>query len=85
MPYTQKEYLKRIKFCLTGTLGVLVAVLLVTTPVITQAGRSEKPVVVAESMMRELAPIYWYTGTVISHEQAKLAADSPAAGDTIVP
>jgi len=82
--YTQGKYLKPVKFCLTGVPGVLVAVLLVATPAITQAGRGEKPVVAAEPMIREPAPIYW-TGTVISHEQAKLAADSPATGDTIAP
>ena len=75
MRYTQEKYLKRIKFRLTGALGALAAVLLVVTPAITQAGRGEKPVVVAEVAMRELAPINWYTGTVISREQAKLAAE----------
>jgi len=71
----QREYLKRIELRLTGPLGLLVAVLLVVTPAITQARSGEKPVVVAEAEMRELAPIHWYSGTVISREQAKLAAE----------
>jgi len=44
-------------------------------PATTQAGRGEKPVVVAEAEMRQLAPVNWYTGTVISREQARLAAE----------
>ncbi len=55
--------------------GVLMVVLLVALPVITQARRGEKPVVVAVAELQELAPINWYTGTVISREQAKLAAE----------
>lgn len=34
-----------------------------------------KPVVVAEAQTRVLAPVNWYTGTVISREQARLAAE----------
>jgi len=34
-----------------------------------------KPVVVAEAAMRWLAPVDYYTGTVISREQARLAAE----------
>jgi len=34
-----------------------------------------KPVVVEEASLRELAPVNWYTGTVISREQARLAAE----------
>jgi len=36
---------------------------------------SAKPVVVAEATLRQLAPVSWYTGTVISREQARLAAE----------
>jgi RND family efflux transporter MFP subunit len=39
------------------------------------ARSSEKPVVVAEAAMRLLAPVDYYTGTIISREQAKLAAE----------
>lgn len=40
------------------------------------AARSmEKPVVVAEAAMRLLAPVNYYTGTIISREQARLAAE----------
>lgn len=35
----------------------------------------ERPVVVAEAAMRMLAPVDYYTGTIISREQAKLAAE----------
>lgn len=54
--------------------GMLMMALLVAFTT-TQAGRVEKPVVVAEAEMRQLAPLNWYTGTVISREQAKLAAE----------
>jgi RND family efflux transporter MFP subunit len=57
---------------MAGMYSVLVlAVFLVAT----QVRGGEKPVVVAEAVMRELAPVNWYTGTVISREQAKLAAE----------
>ena len=39
------------------------------------AAPAAKPVVVAEASLRELAPVNWYTGTVISREQARLAAE----------
>ncbi len=55
--------------------GVLMVVLLAVSPTTTQAGRGVKPVVVAEAAMRQLAPLNWYTGTVISRERAKLAAE----------
>jgi len=44
-------------------------------PGTTLARSLEKPVVVAEAAMRLLAPIDYYTGTVISREQARLAAE----------
>lgn len=57
---------------MAGMYSVLVlAVFLVAA----QVRGGEKPVVVAEAAMRELAPVNWYTGTVISREQAKLAAE----------
>lgn len=57
---------------MAGMYSVLVlAVFLVAT----QVRGGEKPVAVAEAAMRELAPVNWYTGTVISREQAKLAAE----------
>ena len=34
-----------------------------------------KPVIVAEAQLRKLAPVNWYTGSVISREQARLAAE----------
>ncbi len=40
-----------------------------------QARSVEKPVVVAAAAMRMLAPVDHYTGTVISREQARLAAE----------
>lgn len=40
-----------------------------------EARSVEKPVVVAEAAMRLLAPVDYYTGTVISREQARLAAE----------
>jgi len=53
-------------------LATLVLPVLLSAPL---AQSSEKPVVVAEAVIRELAPVNWYTGTVISREQAKLAAE----------
>ncbi|MFQ5643700.1 MAG: efflux RND transporter periplasmic adaptor subunit [Thiogranum sp.] len=51
------------------------AVLLLPLLTATQALGSGKPVVVASAALRELAPVNWYTGTVISRERAKLAAE----------
>jgi len=73
--HTQEKYLKRINFGLADIFGILMVVLIVVSPATAQVRRDEKPVVVAEAEMRELAPINWYTGTVISREQAKLAAE----------
>lgn len=42
---------------------------------VAQARSVEKPVVVAEAAMRFLAPVDYYTGTVISREKARLAAE----------
>lgn len=39
------------------------------------AAPAAKPVVVAEASLRDLSPVNWYTGTVISREQARLAAE----------
>ena len=55
---------------LTGLL-----LMLALTPVSAIAAPAAKPVVVAEATLRELAPVNWYTGTVISREQARLAAE----------
>ncbi len=59
--------------CNTGL--VLAGLLLWLHSGIVQARSVEKPVVVAEAAMRLLAPVDYYTGTVISREQARLAAE----------
>ena len=50
---------------------------LVTTPLIAQdaKGPPPAPVVVATAESRMLAPVTWYPGTVISRNQARLAAE----------
>ncbi|VAW74392.1 hypothetical protein MNBD_GAMMA15-1359 [hydrothermal vent metagenome] len=56
--------------------GLLVAGVVWCLPMSAALARSvEKPVVVAEAAMRFLAPVDYYTGTVISREQARLAAE----------
>lgn len=56
------------------------ALVLLCLPLLAVAagGTRTRPVVVAEAQVRELAPIDWYTGTVISREQARLAAEVTA-------
>ncbi len=41
------------------------------------ASSPAKPVVVVDARLMQLAPVNWYTGTVISREQARLAAEVP--------
>ena len=54
---------------------LLLAALIVVSPVAPGAGEDARPVVVAQATLSELAPFNWYTGTVISREQARLAAE----------
>lgn len=56
-------------------LVLLFAIVSVCVNVSAYASPQAKPVVVAEAELRELAPVNWYTGTVISREQARLAAE----------
>lgn len=53
----------------------LLAALVTTSPAMLYAGDNARPVVVAQARLSELAPFNWYTGTVISREQARLAAE----------
>jgi len=53
----------------------LLAAMATAIPVVLFAGGDARPVVVAQARMSELAPFNWYTGTVISREQARLAAE----------
>lgn len=54
---------------------LLLAVVYVCASVSAYASPVAKPVVVAEARLMELAPVNWYTGTIISREQARLAAE----------
>ncbi|VAW76499.1 hypothetical protein MNBD_GAMMA13-1784, partial [hydrothermal vent metagenome] len=54
---------------------LLLATVSVGISVPAYASPAAKPVVVAEAGLRELAPVNGYTGTVLSREQARLAAE----------
>lgn len=64
----------RMLSCLRGAMLLLTA-LIATSPTVLFARDSARPVVVAQARLSELAPFNWYTGTVISREQARLAAE----------
>ena len=60
--------------------GLIVASLLHGAPAAAQAeeqasGEAPAPVVVAPARLRRLAPVTWYPGTVISRNQARVAAE----------
>ena len=53
----------------------VVGIVLLATAVAAQPGGGPAPVVVTTAVERTLAPVTWYPGTVISRNQARLAAE----------
>lgn len=75
LQYTRTEHTRQRWPRRIGVRRLLAALLLPLALVAAPLRGSEKPVVVAEATLRELAPVNWYTGTIISRERAKLAAE----------
>lgn len=72
---TGKDHRKNTAYCHWPMLASVALFVLAVLPAELDARAREKPVVVAKAAMRLLAPVNWYTGTVISREQARLAAE----------
>ena len=60
-------------------ISTLLLAALIAVPAGAQEGKGPPPapVVVAEAESRTLAPVTWYPGTVISRNQARVAAEVP--------
>jgi len=68
-----KLFQSNVRVVYAGLLAVSVVLCLQVGDAL--AGSRGKPVVVAEATMRFLAPVDYYTGTVISREHARLASE----------